>query len=191
MTVQMKSQAGTSSRRAAGFLVADQPSGLPRAYTDECVRYEVDFDSALKAITASTFRPRTEAILTASEPELISRVAALSAACESEPRSLRRATITSFANEEVAIDVTCPSACLLVLTDLFYPGWTATVDGEPAPILRTNALFRGLILEPGPHRVVQRFQSSPFRIGLALCATAALASLLLVLIPRDRFRYPF
>ena len=42
-------------------------------------------------------------------------------------------------------------------------GWTATVDGEPAPLVRTNAVFRGVPLPPGRHRV----EMSYFPQGLA------------------------
>lgn len=51
----------------------------------------------------------------------------------------------------------------LILADQAYPGWRATVDGEPAPILRADGLFRALILGPGEHIVA--FEYTP-RFGL-------------------------
>jgi hypothetical protein len=53
----------------------------------------------------------------------------------------------------------------LVLSEVFYPGWEAKVDGEKAPILRGNYLFRAVPVEQGEHEVVLRFVSWPFRIG--------------------------
>ncbi len=51
----------------------------------------------------------------------------------------------------------------LILADLAYPGWRAMVDGEPAPILRADGLFRAVILGPGEHMVT--FAYTP-RFGL-------------------------
>ena len=43
------------------------------------------------------------------------------------------------------------------LNEIHYPGWTATVDGEPAEILRANAIFRALWVSAGSHRIEFRF----------------------------------
>jgi uncharacterized membrane protein YfhO len=58
------------------------------------------------------------------------------------------AEITSYTTEEVAIRAECQSACLLVLTDLHYPGWRAYVDERETEIQRANAVFRAVQLEP-------------------------------------------
>ncbi len=60
--------------------------------------------------------------------------------------------------EEVRLHADLDREGLLVLTDTWYPGWKATVDGEPAEILRTNVTFRGLVLGPGVHEVIFQYQ---------------------------------
>ena len=67
------------------------------------------------------------------------------------------------------------SAGLLVLADLFYPGWTAEVDGRPAEILMADGVFRAVALPQGTHRVVFRYQPLSVKIGAALSALALLA----------------
>lgn len=47
---------------------------------------------------------------------------------------------------------------LLVLHDLYYPGWVAEIDGKSAPIQRTGRLFRAVIVPAGSHQVVFRFE---------------------------------
>ena len=43
------------------------------------------------------------------------------------------------------------------LNEIYYPGWTATIDGEPAEILRANSIFRALWVPAGSHRIEFRF----------------------------------
>jgi hypothetical protein len=54
---------------------------------------------------------------------------------------------------------------LLVVAEPFLPGWRLTVDGQPRRILRTNRMMRGVLLEPGEHRVVFEYKPLTFRLG--------------------------
>ena len=64
----------------------------------------------------------------------------------------------------------------LILTDSFYPGWRAWVDGEPVSIRRADEAFRGVPVPPGTHTVEFRYEPASFRVGLflSLLALAAL-----------------
>jgi hypothetical protein len=57
---------------------------------------------------------------------------------------------------------------LVVIADVYYPGWNLTVDGLPAEILRTNRAMRGVTLPAGTHRLVFRYDPLSFRLGIAL-----------------------
>ena len=64
---------------------------------------------------------------------------------------------------------------VLVLSEVAYPGWVATVDGTPAPIYVANGLLRAVPLPAGAHLVELRFESPTLRIGVAVSlVTAAL-----------------
>jgi len=56
----------------------------------------------------------------------------------------------------------------LVLLDNWFPGWTAEVDGSPAPVLRADFCFRAVPLPAGLHLVTFRYRPASVRIGLAL-----------------------
>lgn len=56
----------------------------------------------------------------------------------------------------------------LVLTDAYYPGWRATVDGAEVPVLRADFLFRAAQLPAGTHLVQFRYQPASFETGLAI-----------------------
>ena len=79
--------------------------------------------------------------------------------------------------ERVVAELTSDSAGLLVLADLFYPGWTAEVDGHPAEMLRADGVFRAVALPSGSHRVVFRYRPLSVWIGAALSAAALVAVL--------------
>jgi len=83
-------------------------------------------------------------------------------------------------HERVVAQASARDSSLLILTDIFYPGWKAFVDGRPAPIRRVDYLLRGVALPPGSHRVEFRYQPASFRAGwiislLGLLVTVAAA----------------
>ncbi len=84
--------------------------------------------------------------------------------------------------EKVVAEVSSDSAGLLVLADLFYPGWKAEVDGRSTEILMADGVFRAVALTSGPHRVVFRYQPLSVQIGAALSGLALLAVALLALL---------
>jgi len=63
------------------------------------------------------------------------------------------------------------------VTDSYYPGWRASVDGRPAPLLRTNLLFRGVPVPAGSHRVRLWFDPLSVKLGFAVSAVALAANL--------------
>jgi hypothetical protein len=65
--------------------------------------------------------------------------------------------IVSYKRNYVIIEADTDKPGVLVLHDLFYPGWEATIDDDPARILRVNLLFRGVELPRGRHIVTFRF----------------------------------
>ncbi len=65
-----------------------------------------------------------------------------------------------------------------VLRDLYWPGWRATVDGEPARVLRADGVFRAVALDAGEHEVVFRYLPIPFLAGsVASVATAVMMAI--------------
>ncbi len=85
---------------------------------------------------------------------------------------------------EVAVDARTPA--YLVLADTFDPGWSATIDGEPAVIHPAYVAFRAVFVKPGKHRVVFRYSPAGFAPGLAITALGAALGLFCLLRPGTR-----
>jgi hypothetical protein len=78
--------------------------------------------------------------------------------------------VLSYATEEIRFGFSCNQPAYLVMSEIWYPGWVAFVDGEEREVLCGNYLFRVVPVEKGNHTVAMRFVSRPFRIGALLSA---------------------
>ncbi|MFW6164468.1 MAG: YfhO family protein, partial [Planctomycetota bacterium] len=78
------------------------------------------------------------------------------------------ARIETYAPNEVRLRVTDPAGRRLVLTDTWYPGWRAFVDGEERPIARVNRMVRAVEVRAGERRVHMVYEPQSFRLGLFL-----------------------
>jgi uncharacterized membrane protein YfhO len=89
---------------------------------------------------------------------------------------------TGVEAERLTWSVAVSEPALLILGDQFYPGWRATVDGEPVPILRANIAFRAVLVPPGIHTVEMRYEPASFRYGLftSLASIAIVTSVVAV-----------
>lgn len=90
----------------------------------------------------------------------------------------RGKAVTLAVNEPnlIEMDIDCPADALLVLTDTFFPGWSARVDGKEAEILHANYLFRAVAVPKGIHHVTFTYQPNSFLIALLLWTLGALVA---------------
>jgi hypothetical protein len=165
------------------------PAALPRAFLVGSARvvtgagHEKGFlpaeqMEALLAVTDAAFDPRAQLVIdrAAGEPLPVLGLAAQPVAGTVE--------VTSYQAERVRLDVDSPRDAWLFLSDTWYPGWRAWVDGEPATLYPANVAGRAVRIAAGQHVVELRFQSRALRLGLALALGALLA--LLVFVARSR-----
>lgn len=80
----------------------------------------------------------------------------------------------------VHVEVDAPRAGWLVVAEVDYPGWRATVDGRAAPVERANWLMRAVHVPAGRHQVVLRFEPEGYAALCALAASACALALALV-----------
>jgi hypothetical protein len=91
------------------------------------------------------------------------------------PDEPARVEIVAYDANRVVVDTASSTPALLVLTDRWYPGWRATVDGVPTPLVRTDYLFRGVPVAGGSHRVELIYRPRSLLWGLAGSAVGLVA----------------
>jgi hypothetical protein len=92
--------------------------------------------------------------------------------------------VQSFSNSRIQARCRAKTHALAVFLEQFDVGWTALVDGAPAPLLQTNLLMRGVPVAKGDHTIVLSYRPPGVRAGatisilcvsiIAICAMAAL-----------------
>ena len=65
--------------------------------------------------------------------------------------------ITAYEPNQLNYEVTSDKGGIVVFSEIYYPGWTATVDGQPTELGRVNYILRALKVKPGTHKVVLSF----------------------------------
>jgi uncharacterized membrane protein YfhO len=76
-----------------------------------------------------------------------------------------RVHCTQYSANRIGYDVETAENGLLTLSEIWYPAWKATLDGQETEILRTNYSLRGIAVPKGKHTIVLRYDSSAFRLG--------------------------
>jgi hypothetical protein len=98
-----------------------------------------------------------------------------------------KVTVTYPDPQHAVLDVALESAGLVILADVYYPGWELAIDGQQAAIYRVNGAMRGAAVSSGPHRLVFTYAPWSFRLGCLLSVAGLAVFLALCLVCR---RYP-
>lgn len=148
-----------------GIRVYRNEDVMPRAFVLEGRRVVGSREEALAALRAPGFDPRRQVVT-----ESTTATAGSSPAAPTQG-ALQPAEVVEYGNTRVTVR-TAPgsSGGVLVLADVFFPGWTATVDGVPTTVLRANGLFRAVEVGPGEHTVEFRYRPLTVRVGGLLTA---------------------
>jgi uncharacterized membrane protein YfhO len=76
-----------------------------------------------------------------------------------------RVAITLYSPDEIHMAVEAPTDGFVVLSEVYYPGWRAEIDGNPTKILRGDYLLRVVPVPKGPHKIRVYFSPGSLRLG--------------------------
>lgn len=87
------------------------------------------------------------------------------------PRGPERVEVEAVSPDRMTLRVDAETPGLLVVSNTYFPGWTARIDDRPTPILPANWGVQGIVVTPGTHRVELRYR--PAWLGPSLGAALA------------------
>ncbi len=95
-----------------------------------------------------------------------------------------RITFSSITPEHIDVSVITPSSGYLLVSNEYFPGWYAELDGSPTELYQTDDLLMSVYVPSGQHSVVIRYRSRYLRLGAVMSTGAAMVAMLLALLPR-------
>ncbi len=131
----------------AGHKIYENPQTLPRFFMLNRAMGAGSLTEAAEILHSSNFDPANVVIM---EPPL-------NGFTPSTGRPTGRVDVLRYRPSHVALQTNTPAPAILVATDVYYPGWEASIDGKPTPLYIADVAFRGIVVPSGQHHVEMRF----------------------------------
>ena len=149
-----------------GLLIVRNRRALPRAWLVAEAESN-DGETVLKRVRgdegAKGFDPRRTVLLEDAPAELPPLPGG-------EPAQGSEARVVEYEPSRIVLETDAPTPTVLVVSEIFYPGWEATVDGRPERIRLADFLLRCVALPAGRHRVEMRYAAPQARNGAIISA---------------------
>ncbi len=132
---------------------------LPRVFLAENCQVVKDENDYPVIFSRDDFNPRKKILLDKS-PEGLT--------CDSETKHLdskELVEIINYGTNSIDLEVHAEENRLLFLSDAYFPGWEASIDGKETEIYRANYAFRSIVVRPGKQRIKFEYNPTPFKIG--------------------------
>lgn len=142
---------------------------LPRVFLADSYRVVKSEKEMADAIKSRDFKPRTY-VLFEEKPDKT-----LFSAGGKTREENAFAEIVEYSNRKIQIEANVlDKQAILVLSEIFYPGWQVYVNGKKSEIFKANYFFRGVCLGPGLHEISFVYGPMSFRIGYLITALTLL-----------------
>lgn len=105
--------------------------------------------------------------------------------------TLSKIDLVSYAPNKLVYHASTPKAGVVVFSEIYYPGWKATIDGQPAKIARADYILRAMNIPAGKHQIEMTFNPESLQIteSIAFFAVGLLVAAIIMFIIRE-FRNP-
>ncbi len=143
-------------------------AALPRAFMVYRAEVAATHEEAWVRLHQPGFDPATTVILEGGQP------------LEVAPDGQAMVRVVRYEPDALEIEVNTPAEGYLFLSDPFYPGWQARVDGRREELLRADYAFRAVAVPAGNHRVTMAFRPGSWLAGLGIGLVTGVALLLWV-----------
>ena len=155
-----------------GIEVYANKGALPRAFLVGNARVLPSVEALFDAMRDPAFDPMQAVLLEESPEGPLPRASS---------KDMGAATVTHRSSTRVTIEAEATEDCVLVLSDTYYPGWKARLDGERVTVFPAYYAFRAILLPRGTHTVEFFYAPASFYLGLAISVVALSASVVTAL----------
>lgn len=158
----------------------ENKDALPRAWivhkTEEIEDFS-QFRDKLKEL-----KPREKAFVSAGSEKKIASTLIDDTSISKNTLTSENVTIKDYKSNRIIMSVDADRAGLLIISEVWMPGWIAKVNGKPAPVIRTNYILRGIPVEKGKSWVELRYFPKSFPVGVSITFLFSVIVLILLII---------
>ncbi|MEP7059586.1 MAG: YfhO family protein [Actinomycetota bacterium] len=152
---------------ADGYDLVEVYGWEPRVSVVPAWTVSPDENRALAAVLDPSFNPASSVVLEA-DPG----ITATAPAPFTPPATRAPPVYVESDPEHIRLDVSATQPSIVLVRDSYDPGWSATVDGRPAPLLAADYVMQGVPVEPGHHIIELTYRDSAITTGLRASAAA-------------------
>jgi hypothetical protein len=168
--------------RYSGFDVYENANAQPRLYLVHEARIQPDGFSTIESIRNFSVNPRHSVVLESGE-ERLSDTPGTAEYPEGQPGP-ESVVAKRYEPQEVVIEVNAAEPGWVVLTDAWYPGWEASINGRSVPVEIAYHAFRAVRVDTGPQTIRMQFRPASWEWGrlITILSVLGVAAALVVLL---------
>lgn len=140
---------------------------LPRAFAVHQASVLTGREEILAVLQDPMFHPRETVVLEDAPP--------VAPPAQPVPAAASNVRITDYANRRIQMTATMASDGFVVLSEKYYPGWRAWIDGQPTPIYKANYTLQAVAVPQGAHTLTFAYHPTDFWWGLAITLITGLS----------------
>jgi hypothetical protein len=169
-----------------GFKMYRNANAVPRLFLVHDAVVEPDGFRTVESIRNFDVDPRHTVLLESGTTER----SALPGTAEPGASPTERVEAIRYSPQEIVIEVDADAPGWVVLTDAWYPGWEATIDGRSVPVEVADHAFRAVKVDAEPHTIIMRFRPDTWTwaslISFLSLLAVIIALVILLVLPRRR-----
>jgi hypothetical protein len=140
----------------------------PRIYATDSVKLVRNNYEALDIVSRDSFNQFDQSVLTLSSDEAPFSVQELGLNTTATGLVNFSGEYIAYENNLITAQLVVDRPSMVIFSELYFPGWWATVNGEPRKIWLANYAFRGVMVEAGEHIIEMRYLPQSFLLGAAV-----------------------
>ncbi len=143
-----------------GWRLYENRDVMPRFYMVAQAQILPDLDAVYTAISKETTDPRTTVLFAQNDIH----TPLISGTCQQG--DLKSVDVLEYSDTTIRLRTNNPCAAYLMSSEVYYPGWTASIDGISTPVQEGNLAFRAVFVPAGEHTIIFHYVPKIIYVGM-------------------------